>query len=83
MFCYDNLVNYVFKVLGQNRALGAKKEAVFGPKGYTNNWIFLKNIGSDLAKIARKGLFWVNNELRKRLESTPIENFSQCQGPIL
>ena len=57
------------------------KKGPFGAKiGFAEKRIFLKNIGSNFDENARKVLFWVNNELRKRWASSFIENFSVRQN---
>ena len=77
---HNNLIHYDFGVLGQNGALRAKKRPFWAKIGFAEKWIFLKNIGSNFDENARKVLFWVNNELRKRWASLFIENFSGCQN---
>ena len=76
---HNNLLHYDFGVLGQNWALRAKKRPFWAKIGFAENWIFLKNIGSNFYENARKVLFWVNNELRKKWARFFIENFSGCQ----
>ena len=76
---HNNLLHYDFGVLGQNWALRAKKRPFWAKIGFAENWIFLKNIDSNFDENARKVLFWVNNELRKKWARSFIENFSGCQ----
>ena len=76
---HNNLSHYDFGVLGQNWALRAKKRPFWAKIGFAENWIFLKNIDSNFDENARKVLFWVNNELRKKWARSFIENFSGCQ----
>merc|ERR1711867_110968 len=73
---HNNLLHYDFGVLGQNWALRAKKRPFWAKIGFAENWIFLKNIDSNFDENARKVLFWVNNELRKKWARSFIENFS-------
>ena len=64
---YNNLVHYVFEVLGQNEALRAKKRPFWAKIGFAEKWIFLKNIGSNFDENARKVLLGVNNEVKKMM----------------
>ena len=61
---HNNLLHYDFGVLGQNRALRAKKGPFWAKIGFAEKRIFLKNIGSNFNENVRKVLFWVNNEVK-------------------
>ena len=61
---HNNLLHYAFGVLGQNWALRAKKRPFWAKIGFAEKWLFLKNIGSNFDKNARKVVFWVNNEVK-------------------
>ena len=55
--CFLDLTSfyhYVFGFLGQNLGLGAKKRPFRAKIGYMQKWIFLKNVGFNLAQIAPK-----------------------------
>ena len=62
---YNNLLHYVFEVLGQNGPLGAKKRLFLAKIGYAKKWIFLKNIIFKFVKNAQKVPLGVNNDARK------------------
>ena len=65
-----------FEILGQNGPTGVKKGVFWGKIGYAKKCIFLKNTIFKLDKNPPKHDFWVNNELRKKLERNPTKNFS-------
>ena len=65
VLAYDNWLHYIFEVPGQNGPLRTKKRPFWAQIGYAKKWIFLKNIIFKLVKIARKVVFWVNNDVRK------------------
>ena len=64
---HNNLLHYDFGVLGQNRALRAKKGPFWAKIGFAEKWIFLKNIDSNFDENARKVLLGVNNEVKKMI----------------
>ena len=71
---HNNLLHYDFGVLGQNRALRAKKGPFWAKIGFAEKWIFLKNIDSNFDENARKVLLGVNKEIKK-MSAVPLKNF--------